>query len=138
MEVEGHGKRLYCHAGSISSFSVYEFHRRIEIIAERLIGEVIKMTPCPRELASRGVPHRFVWRGRTMIVIALLRTWLETGKYRQGSHEMYVRKHWYEVATGSNGTIKIYFERQPRGGRKGTRWWLFSISEPEERPAANT
>jgi hypothetical protein len=29
--------------------------------------------------------------------------------------------------------MKLYFERQPRGGRKAARWWLFSIREPEER-----
>ena len=38
---------------------------------------------------------------------------------RHGSPEMYVRKHWYEVATDSDGTIKLYFERQARGGRRG-------------------
>jgi hypothetical protein len=45
---------------------------------------------------------------------------------------MYVRKHWYEVATASDGTMKIYFDRQPRGGRKTPRWWLFSICENAE------
>jgi hypothetical protein len=44
---------------------------------------------------------------------------------------MYVRKHWYEVVTASGGTMKLYFERQARRGQKGTRWWLFSIREPE-------
>jgi hypothetical protein len=46
---------------------------------------------------------------------------------------MYVRKHWYEVATESDGIMKLYFERQPRLGQKGkgARWWLFSIREPE-------
>jgi len=44
---------------------------------------------------------------------------------------MYVRKHWYEVATKSDGIMKLYFERQPRRGQKGARWWLFSIREPE-------
>jgi hypothetical protein len=50
----------------------------------------------------------------------------------------YVRKHWYEVVTASDGTMKLYFERQPRGGRGGARWWLFSIREPEEGPTTNT
>ena len=33
---------------------------------------------------------------------------------------MYVPKHWYEVATASDGIMKIYFERQPRGGEEGS------------------
>jgi hypothetical protein len=45
---------------------------------------------------------------------------------------MYVRKHWHEIATVSDGIMKIYFERQPRRGRTDARWWLFSIREPEE------
>ena len=49
------------------------------------------------------------------------------GKCRHGSHEMYDRKHWYEVVTVSDGIMKLYFDRQPRGGKKEPRWWLFSI-----------
>ena len=43
-----------------------------------------------------------------------------------------------EVATVSDGTMKLYFERQPRGGRKGARWWLLSIREPEESSFSDT
>jgi len=44
---------------------------------------------------------------------------------------MYVRKNWYEVDTVSDGIMKIYFERKARGGRRGARWWLFSVREAE-------
>jgi len=37
-----------------------------------------------------------------------------------------------EVATASDGTMKLNFDRQPRGGRKSPRWWLFSICESGE------
>ncbi len=83
-------------------------------------------------IGEPGLPRKFVWRGRTLAVQAVLRTWRETGKCRHGSLEMYVRKHWYEVATDSDGTMKLYFERQGRGGRKAPRWWLFSVRDPEE------
>ena len=96
-------------------------------------GDVTRMA-----IGEPGLPHKFVWRDRTITVTAVLRSWRETGKCRHGSPEMYVRKHWYEVITASDGTMKFYFERQPRGGRKGTRWWLFSIREPEENPTTNT
>jgi hypothetical protein len=80
-----------------------------------------------------GLPHEFIWRGRTFEVASIIRTWRETGKCHHGSPEMYVRKHWYEVATTTGETMKIYFERQPQRGKpKAPRWWLFSIRESGE------
>jgi hypothetical protein len=90
-----------------------------------------------------GLPGEFIWRGRTVRIVKVLRSWKETGPCRNGSDEQYVRKHWYEVATASpltppstrgregsvRGVMKIYFERQPRGRHKTQRWWLFSLCE---------
>jgi phosphoribosylglycinamide formyltransferase-1 len=86
-------------------------------------------------IGEPGLPREFLWRGKNIEITAVLRTWRETGKCSHGSPELYVRKHWYEVATRSHGTMKIYFDRQPHRGRKGERWWLFSISSPEGNPA---
>jgi phosphoribosylglycinamide formyltransferase-1 len=74
-----------------------------------------------------GLPRAFAWRGETIVIAAVLRTWRETGPCRHGSPEVYVRKHWFEVVTTANRTAKIYFDRQPRGPRSISRWWLFSI-----------
>ena len=87
-------------------------------------GDVTRMA-----IGEPGLPRQFVWRGRTIAVRAVLRSWRETGKCRHGSPEMYVRKHWYEVVTVSDGIIKIYFERQPRSRQKGSRWRLFTIDD---------
>jgi len=76
-----------------------------------------------------GLPSEFVWRQRTFTVAKMVRTWRETGKCRNGSLERYVRKHWYEVATTSGETLKIYFERQARGKALTKRWWLYSLRE---------
>jgi hypothetical protein len=105
-------------------------------MSERLISEAIKPITETADtsrmaVGEPGLPREFVWRGRTVTVRVVLRSWRETGKCHHGSPEMYVRKHWYEVDTVSDGTMKLYFERQPRGGRKGARWWLFSIREIE-------
>ena len=110
---------------------------------ERFVSEPIKPVTETADtsrmaIGEPGLPRKFVWRGRTITVQAVLRTWRETGKCRHGSPEMYVRKHWYEVATDSDGTMKLYFERQPYGGRRGARWWLFSVRESEESPRTNT
>ena len=76
-----------------------------------------------------GLPKEFIWRGRHIRIVDVRRCWKETGPCRHGSSEQYVRKHWYEVVTAEDGIMKIYFERQPRGGRKHARWWLFTVSE---------
>jgi Domain of unknown function (DUF6504) len=106
-------------------------------MSERFISEPIKPLTETADTARMaigepGLPQKFVWRGRTISVKAVLRSWHQSGKCRHGSPELYVRKHWYEVSTVSDGIMKIYFERQARGGRRrGARWRLFSIREPE-------
>lgn len=104
---------------------------------ERLVSEAIKPVVATCDTARMatgepGLPEEFVWRGQTIKIVAVLRTWRETGKCRHGSSERYVRKHWFEVDTISFGSMKIYFDRQPRGERKGGRWWLFSVGGLEK------
>jgi Domain of unknown function (DUF6504) len=105
---------------------------------ERFVSEVIRPVGDAFDTARMaagepGLPREFLWQGRTLKIAAVLRTWRETGKCRHGSPELYVRKHWFEVATTSNATLKIYFDRHSRGKRISNRWWLFSICEPEEQ-----
>ena len=104
---------------------------------ERFVSEVIRPVGAAWDtsrmaVGEPGLPREFVWRGRTIEIAGVLRTWRETGKCRHGSGELYVRKHWFEVATTGNATMKIYFDRHPRGQRKSDRWWLFSICKPEK------
>ena len=40
--------------------------------------------------------------------------------------------NWFEVATISNGNMKIYFERQPHRGHKNPKWWLVRLRESPE------
>ena len=136
VEVWNHSGKIYCPAVSISTFSLGALHYRILAMPERFISEPIKPLTETSEtsrmaIGEPGLHRKFVWRGRTISVKAVLRSWRETGKCRHGSPEMYVRKHWFEVATESDGIMKLYFERQARRGKKGARWWLFSIRESE-------
>ena len=96
------------------------------------VSEPIKpvvATADPEDMATGapGLPREFVWRGETLGIAAVLRTWRETGPCKHGSSEEYVRKHWFAVRTTSNRTARIYFERQARGRKPTKRWWLFSI-----------
>jgi hypothetical protein len=136
VEVGDHDGRIYCLAGSNSTFSLGAMHYRILTMLEQFISEPIKPLTETADtsrmaIGESGLPRKFVWRSRTISVTVILHSWRETGKCRHGSPEMYVRKHWHEVVTASDGTMKLYFERQPRKGRGGARWWLFSIHEPE-------
>lgn len=74
-----------------------------------------------------GLSGAFVQRGQTFTVTAVLRTWRDTGRCHHGSPERYLRRHWYDEATGSHGTLKLYFDRQARGGRKAMRMWLYNL-----------
>ncbi len=76
-----------------------------------------------------GLPRSFGWRGRSVEIAAVLRSWRETGACRHGSGEKYARKHWFEIVTTDGEMMTIYFERQPRRGRKEPRWWLFTLAE---------
>jgi phosphoribosylglycinamide formyltransferase-1 len=78
-----------------------------------------------------GLPQQFRWRRQTINVVNVLKAWHDTGPCRNGSGEKYVRKHWFEVETESNAKMKIYFQRQARRGKGKSRWWLFSIDEPD-------
>jgi Domain of unknown function (DUF6504) len=105
-------------------------------VRERFVGEVIRPVgdawdTSRMAVGEPGLPREFVWRGRTLEISAVLRAWRETGKCRHGSPELYVRKHWFEVATTGNSRLKICFDRHARGPRMNDRWWLFSIRGPE-------
>jgi hypothetical protein len=104
------------------------------ILPERVISEVIRPVGDTSDVSRMaagepGLPREFMWREYTIKIAAVLRTWRETGKCPHGSHELYVRKYWFEVATSFNTTMKIYFDRQSRSGRKNDRWWLFTVCE---------
>jgi len=108
-------------------------------MSERFVSEAIRPVTagCDTFLMAGGgpgLPREFLWRKRMVKITGVLRTWRETGKCNHGSAEMYVRKHWFEVATDVRETMKIYFERQDRGSRKGQRWWLFSMTNLDENP----
>lgn len=107
-----------------------------QLISEALTPVVATSDTARMAAGEPGLPSEFLWRGRTIRITTVLRTWRETGKCHHGSPELYVRKHWYEVAADDGATMKIYFDRQPRRGRgnKEPRWWLFSISGPEGSP----
>jgi len=103
---------------------------------ERFVDEKIVPQGAPLDtrgmaVGEPGVPSRFRWGERIFEVGTVLRTWRQTGKCRHGSADIYVRRHWFEIVTTEGLTMKIYFDRQPRNGASGGRWWLFTVSRAE-------
>jgi len=80
-----------------------------------------------------GLPGSFRWKGQTLRISRVVRSWRETGPCDHGSSDIYVRKHWFECETDSRQIVKLYFDRQPKAGQIKKRWWLFSIQEHEEK-----
>jgi len=97
------------------------------LISEALIPAVDTCDTSRMASGGPGLPREFTWRGKVLGVKSVLRTWNDTGPCRNGSDERYVRKHWFEVLTDDGEVMKVYFDRQPRGGAKAPRWWLFSL-----------
>ena len=81
-----------------------------------------------------GLPQRFVWRDREYTVAAVLEVWKEDGPCRHGSGEMYLRKHWFKIATEQGPRMTLYFERQARSRQpRKMRWWLFTVDREKPR-----
>jgi hypothetical protein len=100
---------------------------------EQFVSEPIKPVEGTFDAAGMtrgepGLPKRFVWRDNEYTVSDVLEVWKEDGPCRNGSSEMYLRKHWFRVATEQGLEMTLYFERQPRSKRQGkARWWLYTI-----------
>lgn len=88
--------------------------------------------PLAMSTGQPGFPSRFVWRNRQYTLDQILETWKESSPCKSGSSEMYLRKHFFRIATTEGPRMTIYFERQPRSKRQNkTRWWLYTVTHPE-------
>jgi len=107
-------------------------------MSDQFIGEPLKpdagsFDPAAMAAGEPGLPARFTWRGEPVEVRAVVNRWRGMADCRHGSGERYVHRHWYEVATAGHGVMKLYCERQTRGGKPGLRWWVYSVRGDAER-----
>ena len=80
-----------------------------------------------------GVPAKFRWRKRELVVAEVLETTREYGDCKHGSGERYLRKHGFRIRTADGLVLRIYFQRTFGRSRKTARWWLHSIEESSDR-----
>lgn len=98
-----------------------------EFISEPIVPVAETFNTARMSLGEPGLPEEFIWHDKTYTVKKVLNTWRKTSPCTHGSGEMYVRRHYYKVLTGSGEKMTLYFDRQPRKGEaKGPRWWLLS------------
>ncbi len=77
-----------------------------------------------------GLPKQFKWRDQEYHLLGVLQQWKSSGPCRNGSDEIYLRRHWYKILVEPHAVMTVYFERQSiHPKRPKARWWLYSISE---------
>jgi hypothetical protein len=101
-------------------------------VEPRFVSEAI--TPiafgAPAAIGEPATPVRFRWRGQEHEVARVIEKWKTTGACRNGSGEIYVRRHWYRLETSGGVEMEIYFERQPRSKQTKKRWWVARLPAP--------
>jgi hypothetical protein len=79
-----------------------------------------------------GLPRSFRWRGRRYEVAAVCSAWKTSSRERG---ELYLRRHWFEVALTDGSRMTLYCERQTKNRNKPkARWWLYSIARTSPPP----
>ena len=106
---------------------------------DRFIGKVIKppagaFLTGPMVTGEPSPPTEFNWQGRTYHLKTIVRRWKEHAPCRNGSGERYLRRHWYRVETREGPVMTLYFDRQPRPGRKPTERWCLYTTATDEQP----
>jgi len=76
-----------------------------------------------------GLPRRFRCRGVEYAVVGVIQTWKSSGPCRNGSDEMYLRRHWYKVQTQPHAIFTIYCERQARSRKASRRWFAYTVQK---------
>jgi hypothetical protein len=76
-----------------------------------------------------GLPQKFRWKDRELIVAEVLETWRDYGNCTHGSGERYLRKHGFRVRTAEGLVLRLTFQRSLGRSRPSTRWWLQGIEE---------
>jgi len=109
-------------------------------ISEPLNPDAGTFDPARMAMGEPGLPAKFRWRDRELVVAELLEQWKEHGDCKHGSGERYLRKHGYRLRTADGLVIRIYFQRSfgRSSGRVISRWWLHSIENEPEPALAST
>ena len=99
---------------------------RASFISEPLTPDA-SFDPLGMSRGEPGLPAKFRWRERELIVAEVLETSRAYGDCQHGSGERYLRRHGFRIRTTDGLVLRIYFQRTLGRSRLSTRWWLHSI-----------
>lgn len=102
----------------------------VTFISEPLIPDA-SFDPLAMSRGEPGLPAKFRWRERDLVIAEVLETSRAYGDCKHGSGERYLRKHGFRLRTTDGLILCIYFQRTFGKARASARWWLQSIEEPE-------
>ncbi len=78
-----------------------------------------------------GMPQRFFWRKRELVVSEILERWKDYGDCKHASGERYVRRHNFRLRTADGQIVRVYFQRSFGRGKASARWWLYGVEEAD-------
>jgi hypothetical protein len=102
---------------------------REEFVCEEIAPAAGTFDTAGMSRGEPGLPGRFTWRGREYRVVGVVRQWKTSGPCRDGSPELYLRRHWYQIVTEPRATMTVYCDRQAKDRKKPKRrWWVYTVS----------
>lgn len=100
-----------------------------EFIGEQITPQAGTFDAAAMARGLPGLPAGFIWRGRDYRIAELVSQWKSSGPCRNGSSEMYLRRHWFKVRTDPPAMMTIYFDRQAKDrGKPKSRWFIYSAN----------
>jgi hypothetical protein len=98
-----------------------------QFISEPLIPVMGTFDTAAMARGEPGVPRRFTWRKRDYELLTVTGTW-KTSAAKHGEREVYLRRHWFSIATTDGMQLTIYCDRQAQRGKDPKRrWWVYSV-----------
>ena len=101
-----------------------------EFICEALTPVAGTGTAADMAHGEPGLPRLFTWRGQEYRITGVIQKWKSTGPCRNGSRELYLRRHWYKILTDPPMIMTIYCDRQAKNPKRPkARWWVYTIEQ---------
>ncbi len=104
----------------------------MSFVSEAIVPVADAFDPRSISAGEPSLPPAFTWRGRSLQIAEVRRTWRGL---KDDRGEMYLKRHYFEVALTDGAVAVVYFMRQAKRG--APRWFLYTLDEGEN-PSTRT
>jgi len=104
----------------------------MSFISEAIVPVADAFDPRAISAGEPSLPPAFTWRGRSLEIADVRRTWRGL---KDDRGEMYLKRHYFEVSLTDGAVAVVYFMRQAKRG--APRWFLYTLDEGEN-PSTRT